>query len=153
MSPVQLQPVDVAVALIKHRGCVLAVYNPKWGSFTLPMTKRRQEHEDPAVHRPKPEEGWTDAAIRAASEWLGRTMTAEPEFLCDIPKFDQTDHDGVWRRYSMKVFVLALEAEPDLAHGANTEWLTLEDLADEKRRPISPTARRVASELTKEGNG
>ena len=49
----------------------------------------------------------------------------------------------------MRVFVLAFEDEPDLAHGATTEWLTVEDLADEKRRPISPTARRVARQLKK----
>ncbi len=76
-------------------------------------------------------------------------MTTEPEFLCKIPNFDQTDHDGAWRRYSMRVFVLAFEDQPDLAHGATTEWLTVEDLADEKRRPISPTARRVARQLKK----
>jgi hypothetical protein len=32
---------DVAVTVITRGQQILAVYNPDWGDFTLPMTKRR----------------------------------------------------------------------------------------------------------------
>ena len=40
--------VDVAVALIVRRERILTTYNPRWGAFTLPMSKRRSWN-DPNV--------------------------------------------------------------------------------------------------------
>src|SRR5437868_6979168 len=44
-----LPAVDVAVTVIARGALLLAVYNPSWGAFTLPMTKRRQFHPEPSV--------------------------------------------------------------------------------------------------------
>ena len=38
--------VYVAVALIKRESDILLAYNPRWGSYSLPMSKLR-EWEDP----------------------------------------------------------------------------------------------------------
>ena len=65
--PLQVQ--DVAVAMIKNGEHILAVYNDKWSSFTLPMTKLRQ-WEDPNTTAGKRIEAWHDAAIRAVQNGL-----------------------------------------------------------------------------------
>ena len=55
--------VEVAVTVFCQPGLVLTVYNDKWGSFTLPMTKRRR-WEDPSLRGGVKTEAWRDAAIR-----------------------------------------------------------------------------------------
>jgi hypothetical protein len=138
--------VEVAVALIAKGEQILAVYNPRWGSFTLPMTKRR-EWQDPEVPHARRHEDWVDAAARAGAEWLGRTC--EPEFVLDDPGgYQQSDRDGAWRRYHFQVFRVEVEGEPRLVEGAIAEWLTPVQILS--RRPISPTARYVIAKL-KEG--
>jgi len=137
---------DVAVTLIAHGDRILAVYNPVWGSFTLPMTKRR-EWQDPKVPKGKHTEDWLDAAARAGTEWLGRTCS--PEFLFDDKGgYQQSDRDGQWKRYHFQVFRLALEGQPALVNGAITEWLTPAEFFE--RRPISPTARYLIGKLQEE---
>jgi hypothetical protein len=135
----------VAVTLLVQGGNLLAVYNPKWSAFTLPMTKRRQwrDPEFPQVR----EEEWVDAAARAVAEWLGRTITVAPVVVDDLGGFAQGDRDGVWKRYNFHVFRVALPAGAAPVAGAVWEWLTPAQMLDPNRRPISPTARYVVQEL------
>src|SRR5262249_49514358 len=125
---------------------ILAVYNAKWGSSTLPMTKRRWWH-DPNVPKSQRFEDWLDAAARSGAEWLGRTC--HPDFVFDDKgQYQQSVRDGQWKRDHFQVFRVALEGEPRLVNGAIAEWLTASDFSD--RRPISPTARYVIGKLQEE---
>lgn len=157
------QPLDsaaVAVAVICRGPFILAVYNPDWGSFTLPMTKRRVWDQDPESGTRY--ETWIDAAMRAAGEVLGRTLAREevlpgtfarpdldsPEPLLELNDFVQGDRTGVVKHYSFTVYgvSLPLDVEPRLAPGVVGEWLHAADFA--ARRPISQTARKLVEELT-----
>jgi hypothetical protein len=145
----QFQSVEVAVAGITSEGKILAVYNPLWRAFTLPMT-RRQRWRDPDVEQDERIEDWRDAAARAAAEILGRTL-APPEMIptrvLDMPDYEQSDRDGIWKRYHFQVFKVQLGEIVGLVDGSMSEWLTRAELRDEDRRPISPTARALAKEL------
>ena len=147
-----LMPITEVVAVVVMKaGHILLAYNEKWGAFTLPMTKRRT-WEDPSQKADAVrEEEWEDAALRAASEWLGSTTKAKPEGLGQVPEFQQSDRDGKWKRYHTEAFRLVVEDSLDSAPGKSTEWLTVEDILDEDRRPISPTARHVMAELQGRG--
>lgn len=142
-----IENLDVAVTVIERGGLLLAVYNEKWSSFTLPMTKRRQ-WKDPEVPGVVTDEEWIDAAARAAAEWLGRTSTTDPKHLSDtVPEFHQSDRDGRWKHYRFQVFQVSLEEGREPRSGAVAEWLTPEQFLDEERRPISPTARYLIGKL------
>src|SRR5260370_21720569 len=107
--------VDVAVTVITQGPRILATYNTHWGSFTLPMSKRRAWH-DPNVPRSDHVEDWLDTAARAGAEYLGRTCT--PVFLFDDQgEFQQSDRDGQWKRYHFHVFRVASPGESPLAAG------------------------------------
>lgn len=135
--------VEVAVTLITRGDQILADYNPKWGSFTLPMTKRRT-WIDPAVAKNHHEEDWLDAAARATVEWLGRTC--EPTLLLkDLGEYQQSDRDGTWRRYQFRIFRVPVQGETALVPGAIAEWLTPAEF--QSRRPISPTAQYLIAKL------
>jgi hypothetical protein len=139
--------IEVAVAVITQGPKILAVYNPLWSSFTLPMTKRRT-WEDPNVPpENKEEEDWLEAAARAAGEWLGQTFTIAPQKLIEIPEWRQSDRDGVWKRYSFQVFQIPLESNQGPRPGAVCQWLTVNEWLDPQRRPISPTARYLTQQL------
>jgi hypothetical protein len=140
--------VDVVATLIVKNNRILAVLNERWGSFSLPMSKRRS-WEDPAAEKGiERQEEWEDAAIRAAVEWMGRTTTTEPQFLSEIGEFQQSDRDGKWKRYHMKAYRIRISDDAqEPPAGRIAEWLTAEDFLDENRKPISPTARHIISEL------
>lgn len=136
-----MDQVDVAVIVVTRGPRVLTVFNASWGSFGLPMTKRRvwTDPNIPPAHR---EESWTAAAARAAAEALGRTVSLPGlELLADIPEYRQGDRDGVWKRYHFQVFRLTLPEGTDVPTRAAVEWLTVDELLDPNRAPISATAR------------
>lgn len=149
----QFPEIEVGVAIIRHQGKVLLVYNPRWGAFTLPMSKRH-ERADPRLPDGRHVESYQSAAARAAAEVLGRTVPAfpsEPAFV--LPKFDQSDSDGQWKRYCFQAFELELPADFDpqrpgsLAPGAVVEFLTDVEVGDMSRMPISDTARDLIAQL------
>lgn len=147
MSTKLLPILDVVVTLITHGDQILAVYNDKWSSFTLPTTKRRSWEDSNAAKGSVREEEWEDAAVRAAAEWLRGTTTAKPVPAGDLPEFQQSDRDGKWKRYHLKAFILEVESLDAIRPTAHTQWLTAEQFLDETRRPISPTARHAIAEL------
>ena len=144
----QLMPLmDVAVSLIMKGDRILMVYNEKWGSFTLPMSKRRVWTDPSSKEGGERAEDWEDAAIRAATEWTGCTSTAAPEFLLDLAEFQQSDRDAKWKRYHLQVFKVAVGEDLEIPPGRVTEWLAADDIVDEERKPISATARHIIAEL------
>ncbi|MDA1043946.1 MAG: hypothetical protein O3C57_01855 [Verrucomicrobia bacterium] len=146
-----LSMVDVVVSLIMAEGRILLVFNPKWGSFTVPTTKRRLWEDPNAAKGAIREEPWDLAATRATAEVLGCTLTVAARELGELPEFQQSDRDGVWKRYRLQAFLYTFakmnEVHPVVIH----EWLTPDQILDEARNPISPTARHVISELTSLG--
>ena len=59
--------VEVAVAVIQLADRILAVYNPQWRCFTLPMTKRRKWVDpNPEVKSKTREEDWLVAATHSS---------------------------------------------------------------------------------------
>ena len=145
MGDLQFKTVQVAVTVIQSGQKILTVYNPKWGSFTLPMTKRRQ-WQDPSADNGTRDEEWADAAARAAAEWLGRTFGDFPEPLLEIADFQQSDREGTWKWFRLMVFRILLDRQERLVDGAIAEWLA-DDEFQPNRRPISDTARHVIAEL------
>jgi hypothetical protein len=146
----EFPPIEAVTVLIKKGDQVLLVFNEKWSSFTLPMTKIRQWQDPniPAAHR---EEQPVDAAARAVAECLGQTTLVDPkpvEGISKIRGLRQGDRDGVWKSYSFHVFELALNDDQEPWHGIRTEWLPIDEVLNEKRRAISPTARDIIREVT-----
>lgn len=148
----EFKRLEVVATLITRGERLLAVFNDKWGSFTLPMTKRRR-WADPNMAKGEIDEKWGDAAARAAAEWLGQTSTTPPRFPFEdanrqqggvglkIAEYQQSDRDGIWKRYHFRVFRLSLDGDAALSGSGMTEWLTFEQFHDKARRPISETAR------------
>lgn len=155
MGERQFPEVDVAVAVLVRDGRVLAVYNDRWGGFTLPMTKRREPPQDPNVQAaPAPKQAvWLSDAVRAQAEWLGRTCVLAPKeylapkFLLDIPDYQQSDRDGCWKRYTFQVFGTLLPHDVEPVPGKVREWLSPDDFVDRNRVPITNTARHIMAKL------
>ena len=143
--------VDVAATLIVKNDRILAVYNKKWSSFTIPLTKRKVWNDPGTDKDESREEEWEDAAVRAAAEWIGRTLTNKPELLMDVAEFQQSDRDAKWKRYRMRAFTIRVDQDTEPPPGRITEWLTADEFLDEKRKPISPTARHIVAELKHNG--
>jgi hypothetical protein len=141
---------DVAVVIIVKTDRVLAVFNDRWGAFTLPMSKRRSWH-GPSGEKAVREESWEEAALRAATEWTCCTTRELPEPMLDMAEFQQSDRDGQWKRYHLQVFAMTVGEDFALPAGKTAEWLLPDEILDEERRPISPTARHIVAELRLEG--
>ena len=144
--------VDVSVALITWRKRILTIFNPRWGAFTLPMTKRRAWVARYA-RQSRREETWEDAAIRAAAEALGRTFSAKAVTgpVLKLDGFTQSDSSGEVKTYHFQVFHVPLDAEIELLSGAVAEWLLPVEFADLDREPISLTARHLVGKLAADG--
>ena len=116
----------------------------------MPMTKlRRWAHpDDPKMIHP---ESWVEAAVRNVAENLGRTLTDEPNLLLKISDYLQSDRDQVVKHYRFHVFGICVDDKSALVPGAVGQWLSPADFLDQKRRPISPTARFLVDSLKNEG--
>ena len=152
MAKSELPVVEVSVALITWRRRILSVFNPRWGAFSLPMTKRRQWIAPRAPKSPRTED-WLAAATRAAAEALGRTLSAGringP--VLRLNGYTQSDSDGLLKEYHFRVFHIPVDATVELLGGAVTEWLLTAQFADPDRVPISPTARLLVAKLAADG--
>ena len=138
--------VEVMAALILQGRNLLAVYNPRWGAFTFPMSKRKQFADDAGSKAVWPED-WKKAAARVAGEVLGRTFLPHefPQALCEIKDYEQSDAEGVWKLYTIQVFGLKLPEGPLLAPGVVGEWLPVAEF--KTREPITRTARFILARL------
>ncbi|MFC1452364.1 hypothetical protein ACFLSJ_03360 [Verrucomicrobiota bacterium] len=144
-----VQEVEVAVSLIAGDAGILAVFNEEWGSFTLPMTKRRT-WQPPRVQDSGPEiwEDWSDAALRCFAEALGVISDQRPTLLKEIEDILQNEEPGgEWRRYRFNVFRFDVEGDPPIRTGTTAHWIAVDDFLDEAQRPISKTARFLVDNL------
>ena len=150
MSSFPPKSVEVAVTVIRRGDRILAGYNSNWGSFTLPMTKRRRwaSPDDPQMIRDEP---WEEAAARNVVECFGRTLVDEPKPLMEVKEFRQSDRDLVVKQYHFAVYEVGTPDDLPLFPGVMGEWLLPEQFLDVRRRPVSPTARYLLGELQKSG--
>lgn len=129
---------DVAVTVIHCQGKVLAVYNPRWGMFTLPMTKVRWEqsaaHTEVGRRR-----AWFVAAVRNVMESLGITTIHRVNLLSELTDIRQSERDGSVNHYHFKIFHFPLHELP-VSCPVVAEWLKPSDFIDPARQLISPTA-------------
>ena len=136
-----IESVEMAVTIILNENDeVLLDYSESWGVFTLPMTKIGLKpgltpKSDPIPEAPEA------AALRAAVEVLGRplpTNNRPKPVAADIPPYQQSFRDGVWKRYAVRLFTLrAPVGAPCPVAGHSAVWLPRHGLAD--LAPISPT--------------
>lgn len=144
--------VEVAANAIFRPGLVLTVYNPRWGAFTLPMTKRRR-WKDPTLRTGVRTERWRDAAIREAADLLGRTLVLSefPTLLMRTEEYQQSDRSGEWKSYDFRVFRMQLQPNERLRDGVIAEWVCPEDAMEGKVRPVSPTTVYILLQLKRKG--
>ena len=140
----------VTVISIEDTNKILTIFNPRWGSFTLPMTKRKK-WIDPEVPAGNRHEDLVLSATRAAAEALGKTLPANspPQLLLKEIDYRQSDSEGVWKVYLLNIFGLRVPSGAVLTPDTTVEWLSPHDFA--AREPISPTARYVIACLGREG--
>lgn len=150
--PSDPRQVDVAVGLVTHGSDILLVYNNKWAAFTLPMTKRRV-WQDPLIPDQIRYEELKDAAVRAVSEDIGRTIAMPAEFLVDLDVRQQSDRDGKYKDYHYHVFRFAFDTLPELRLGKPSQWLTTDQVLDANRGPITASARTILTELNRKERG
>jgi hypothetical protein len=150
MRSPKVESVGVVATLLVRGPKFLAIFNPCWGAFAFPMSRRKQ-FVDPTVSHVATPEKLERAAARVAAEVLGRSFSSEgiPRPICKIKEFEQSDADGVWKLYHIRVFGLTLPAYATTVPGVIAEWLTREDF--EIREPVTHTARYLLQEL--EANG
>ncbi len=147
---IQLPLVETAVAVVVHRDRInrtnptqtplLTVYNPRWGGFTLPMSKRQKWPGCPACPGEQIET-WESAAARAQAEWTGQTCV--PVELATAEVIQWAERDGGWKEYHFRIYGVIATVEP--LPGTITEWLTLDELAT--RLPISLTVFQILDAL------
>ncbi|MGO8697047.1 MAG: hypothetical protein ACLQVY_04945 [Limisphaerales bacterium] len=150
MSGKQIESVEVVATLLVQGKKILAVFNPRWGAFTFPMS-RRKFFKDSDVSEAATPEKLDRAAARVAAEALGRSFPPDdfPTLLVEIKNFEQSDADGIWKLYTIHVFSLKVSEGVRLAPGVITEWLTPKEL--QTREPVTHTARYILRESEKQG--
>ena len=141
-----LPTVDVGVALIASGDRILVVFNERWGSFTLPMSKRRVWAHPEQLGATADEE-WIDAAARAAAEVLGKTCRPEAQAVLKASGERQSDANGVLKEYHFQVFRVEVDADAPIVAGVIAEWLTVDQIRGGELRPISVTAVRILEML------
>ena len=144
--------VDIAAVIISSGGKILTVFNDRWGAFTIPMTKLRAWKDPVEKDAKERQEEWRDAAMRAAAEAMGQTIVDDDlEFLIDVSEFQQSDRDSRWKRYRMKAYGISPTGRVGVPSNVVVQWLTPDEILDENRGPISPTARHAVAELQLQG--
>jgi hypothetical protein len=143
--------IQVAVALVKCGPQILVNYNPRWGAFCLPMTKRRQWEATNNRSGATVDEEWSDAAARAAGEALLQTFLLVPKpILVPEGRVQQSGADLAMKCYHFQVFKVIVDPNALIVAGARVEWLSADELKDKHRQPISPTTRWLIEQLSDE---
>jgi len=150
MNGKQILKVEVVTTLLVQGQKFLCVFNPKWGAFTFPMSKRKFFQDSAISAAPNPEK-LDRAAARVAAEVLGRSFPPGefPTPLTDIKGFEQSDADGVWKLYEFHLFTLKVSEGVKLPAGLIAEWLTPKEL--QIREPVTHTARYLLGCLEEKG--
>jgi hypothetical protein len=136
--------IDVAVTLIRNsKNQVLLVYSQQWGSYTLPMTKRRQPAPGDS-ESVREEEDWLDAVARNVVECLGRPATPTPVLKTPVPESHFSKREQVTKDYLFHVFEERFREDAANADRVTAKtphvWATPEQILKRQIRPLSHTA-------------
>lgn len=135
--------VPVVVALVTDAdGRVLMTWNPRWGGFTLPMTKPEDGRPAEAVER---------AAVRAAAEVVGRPVRrvngTKPRTTRDLLR---SARDAEVKNYVYAV--VPVELHPDFAgHAGRGFWAAPDRLACGDYHPTTDSVLPLVAELREWG--
>ncbi|HEY9174001.1 MAG TPA: hypothetical protein VI136_17105 [Verrucomicrobiae bacterium] len=112
---------------------------------------KRKFFRDAVVSEAATPEKLNRAAARVAAEVLGRSFQPDefPSPLIEIKDFEQSDADGIWKLYTIHVFMLKLSEGVRFAHGMVAEWRTPKEL--ETREPVTHTARFILARMAEQG--
>ena len=149
MNGTQIPNVEVVATLLLQSDKLLSIFNPRWGAFTFPMSKRRF-FMDTIVSETATPEKLNRAAARVAAEVLGRSFQPDefPTPLLEIKNFEQSDVDGIWKLYTIHVFTLKLSEGVCFAPGLVAEWRTPKEL--DTREPVTRTARFILARMAEQ---
>lgn len=139
--------VEASVVVISNdAGLILLDFNPRWGVFTLPVSKRRTLQPGGPSATPA-SESWHDAALRAAAEVLGQpfppsALTETPDY---VEPFTQSGRDCVMKRYEYRVFAMPWATPPQPVPGHVAVWVdrAAASLKVPPFGPLSPTVHKV----------
>lgn len=157
----EIPTVDISSVIIARDERILAVHKDKWGSFALPMTKRRTWY-DPNVDQDPNVEEWKDAALRAAGECLKGPFDPDrlhPLFEINearendwgvIYPLTRSHRDGIWKHLKIHVFGMVCEDDTELAPCLQSAWLAPGEFTT--LEPISSTALEMLRLAAAEGN-
>jgi hypothetical protein len=130
--------VDVAVALVTDvNNRVFLTFNDGWGSFTLPMTKRRRgaQANEPVVH----------SVRRAAAEALGVPVRLAGPLQKRLPVRLESGRELVEKIYTYGI--AHFEPHPDFARDLQIRrphlWLSPHAILSGAYEPISESARMI----------
>jgi hypothetical protein len=135
------ETIHAAVAFVRNdQGQLLLVWNQKWQSFMLPLTK---------IHAGPPQEAAEHAAIRAASEALLLPTRVVPGQAGRMTRALRiSGRDGEIKNYVYTV--VPVELHPDFAAvslvGCPVIWASIEKLGGAEYQPLSSTAKPVLDE-------
>ncbi len=137
--------VEVAVALVTDTNKrVLLTFNDRWGSFTLPMTRRRRG--------PQANETTIRAAPRAAAEALGVPVRLAEPAQKRLPGRLESERQLVNKIYTYQVF--HIEPHPDFAGALQMRqphvWLSPHWILSGAYEPISESARFILKNLLRD---
>ncbi len=135
-----------AVAIIIHDRKILSTYNPKWGLFTLPMTKVKDTFINADGYVDATPESWVSSASFAAGEHLGPDHGITPEYLMIVDDFMASGRDKQTKRYTLGVYKFAAQSE-DLPDSEGRQWITATQFMNEVAPLMSKTALRVINVL------
>lgn len=134
--------VEVAVALVTDASKrVLLTFNDRWGSFTLPMTRRRRgtQANEPTIR----------AARRAAAEALGVPVRLAEPVQKRLPVLLESGRQLVDKIYSYRIF--HIEPHPDFAGALHIRqphaWLSPHWILSGAYEPISESARFILNNV------
>jgi 8-oxo-dGTP pyrophosphatase MutT (NUDIX family) len=130
--------VQVAVALVTNRNDhVLLIFNDRWGTFNLPMTKRRRGR--------LANEPMSRAAVRAAAEALGVPVRRVEEEHSQLAARLQSGRQLSVKSYAYDVY--HLEPHPDFAARVQIRqphlWLSPHLILSGAYEPISESTRTI----------
>ena len=130
-----VESVEVAVAVVEHKGLLLLEFNRNWKAFGFPMTETN-DWEKPAF-----------AAARAAAEVLGipvvRTSGREPYRLAGIQQSQRIEESKEKGRLVNKIYTLVsftpFKGLSELVGSsvANRVWLSADEVFGEDLLPIA----------------
>ncbi len=133
--------IDVAVTLIRNaKNEVLLVYSEEWGSYTLPMTKRRQPSPGDTETAGEAED-WLNAAARNVVECLGRPAIPVPVLKTPVPESHFSQREQISKNYLFHVFEERFDESLDCVIAKNPYvWVLPDQILKRLIRPLSHTA-------------